>query len=171
MKIRFLLVICLMLPFAGWAQHSVLLKSGDRMNGEVIALKDGNLTFSFKGNMMNFKISEVLSIQFNEGTTAVKAGSDAPVNSVTKGVSYVMNGRKIVKQPVINNLTTEKGTVVVEITINKYGNVVKAEPGGEGTTTTSQYLLTKAKQAAESAAFDSAPTSPLEQKGSITILF
>jgi hypothetical protein len=171
MKIRLLLLICLILPFASRAQHSVLLKSGDRMNGEVVALKDGNLTFSFKGNMMNFKISEVLSIQFSESVSAVKTGTDAPVNSGTKGVSYVMNGRKIVKQPVINNLTTEKGVVVVEITINKYGNVIKAEPGAEGTTTTSQYLLTKAKQAAESVTFDTAPTSPLEQKGTITILF
>ena len=82
-----------------------------------------------------------------------------------------MNGRKMTKQPTVSNLTMEKGLVVVDITINKYGNVIKAEPGAEGTTTTSQYLLTKGKQAAESAAFDTGPTMPLEQKGSITITF
>jgi hypothetical protein len=89
----------------------------------------------------------------------------------SKGVSYVMSGRKMIKEPKIDNLTMEKGIVVVEITINKYGNVVKAVPGIEGSTTTSNYLLTKAKQAAESAKFDTSPVMPLEQKGSITITF
>jgi hypothetical protein len=168
MKYILLVAALFILPLALSAQHSLLLKSGERMNGEVIGIKDGILSFSFKGNPMTFKVSEVQSIQFSEG--AVKT-SDVPVTSGTKGVSYVMNGRKMTRQPTVNNLTTEKGIVVVEITINKYGNVIKAEPGGEGTTTTSQYLLTKAKQAAESVAFDSAPTSPLEQKGSITITF
>ncbi len=65
----------------------------------------------------------------------------------------------------------EKGIVVVEITINKYGNVIKAVPGIEGSTTTSNYLFTKAKQAAQSVMFDTGPTMPLEQKGTITITF
>ena len=82
-----------------------------------------------------------------------------------------MPGRKLNRQPKIDNLTMEKGIVVIAITINKYGNVVKAEPGAEGTTTTSQYLLTKAKQAAESAMFDGGTTFPLEQKGTITVTF
>jgi hypothetical protein len=82
-----------------------------------------------------------------------------------------MNGRKMLKQPKIDNLTMEKGIVVVEITINKYGSVTKAVPGIEGSTTTSTYLLTKAKQAAESVTFDTSPVMPLEQKGSITITF
>jgi hypothetical protein len=49
--------------------------------------------------------------------------------------------------------------------------VVKAVPGGEGSTTKSDYLFTKAKQAAESAQFDSQPTSPLEAKGYMIIQF
>ena len=48
---------------------------------------------------------------------------------------------------------------------------MKAEAGADGTTTTSNYLLTKAKQAAESAMFDGGTTFPLEQKGTITITF
>ena len=75
------------------------------------------------------------------------------------------------KQPKIDNLTMEKGIVVVEITINKYGNVVKAVPGIEGTTTTSNYLHTKAKHAAESVKFDTSPVMPIEQKGTLTIIF
>lgn len=145
------------------------------MNGEVVAINDGKLSFSFKGNIMNFKITEVASIAFLEGTTTSPAVAPSSTKTITtsgtKGVSYVMNGRKMMNQPVVNNLTAEKGIVVVEITINKYGNVIKAEPGAEGTTTTSQYLLTKAKQAAESVHFDTFQVAPLEQKGTITIVF
>ncbi|MES1182065.1 MAG: energy transducer TonB, partial [Flavobacterium sp.] len=64
-----------------------------------------------------------------------------------------------------------KGTVVVDISIDKYGHVRKATPGARGTTTTSQYLLTKAMQAAESAQFDNVPTAPLEQTGYMIISF
>jgi hypothetical protein len=83
----------------------------------------------------------------------------------------VMAGRKLVNQPKVDNLTQEKGIVVVSINIDKYGHVKKAEPGAEGTTTTNNYLLTKAKQAAESAIFDNCPTCPLDSKGTITIIF
>ena len=65
----------------------------------------------------------------------------------------------------------EKGTVVVTVTIDKYGSVRKAVPGAEGTTTKSEYLLTKAKQAAESALFDKVPNAPLEQTGYMVIVF
>lgn len=144
------------------------------MNGEVISIKDGTLTFSFKNNQMTFKTSEISSIIFNNSESPAPS-SGTSVKTTTsggaKGVSYVMNGRKMIRQPVVSNLTAEKGIVVVEITINKYGNVIKAEPGAEGTTTTSQYLLTKAKQAAESVLFDTFQVAPLEQKGTVTIVF
>lgn len=153
-----------------YAQHQIMLKSGETMNGEVKSLADGVIKFNFKGNEMTFKVAEVNSIQFSAPAAASPAAS-TPANASTKGVTYVMNGRKMLKQPKVDNLTMEKGIVVVEITINKYGNVIKAVPGIEGSTTTSTYLLTKAKQAAESVTFDTSPVMPLEQKGSITITF
>jgi hypothetical protein len=151
------------------AQHTLVMKTGEKMNGEVKSVADGNIKFSFKGNEMNFKIAEVSSIIFDDKSSA--SSSTSAGNSSTKGVSYVMNGRKMIKEPKIDNLTMEKGIVVVEITINKYGNVTKAVPGIEGSTTTSKYLLTKAQQAAQSVMFDTSPVMPLEQKGSITITF
>lgn len=149
------------------AQHTLHLTSGEKMSGEVKSLNDGTLKFLFKGNEMSFKVSEIASVSF-EGKAAAASGSQ---NSGTKGVSYVMAGRKMTREPKIDNLTMEKGIVVVEITINKYGNVVKAVPGIEGSTTTSQYLLTKAKQAAESVMFDTSPVMPQSQTGTITITF
>ncbi len=168
------LLVCLL--FAGFgttlsAQHVVVLKSGETMNGEVKSLNDGAIKFSFKGNDMTLKVADVSSIQFAAGAAPASSGTTTATTTSTKGVTYVMNGRKMVKQPKIDNLTMEKGVVVVEITINKYGNVIKAVPGIEGTSTTSTYLQTKAKQAAESVTFDTNPTMPLEQKGTITITF
>lgn len=152
------------------AQHSLVLKSGEKMNGEIKSLNDGVIKFNFKGNEMSFKIAEVSSISFEAAGSSSSKTTDASGSS-TKGVSYVMAGRKMTKEPKIDNLTMEKGIVVVEITINKYGNVIKAVPGIEGSTTTSNYLFTKAKQAAQSVMFDTGPTMPLEQKGTITITF
>ncbi len=149
------------------AQHTLVLKSGEKMTGEVKSMNDGVIKFNFKGNEMSFKVAEVSDIQFDKGAQA----DNSAKGSTTKGVSYVMAGRKMTKEPKVDNLTMEKGVVVVEITINKYGNVVKANPGIEGSTTTSKYLLTKAEQAAQSVMFDTSPVMPLEQKGTITITF
>jgi hypothetical protein len=151
------------------AQHTLVLKSGEKMNGEVKSLNNGEIKFNFKGNEMTFKVAEVSSLLFDQGA-AIVAVNDTKTTSA-KGVSYDMAGRKMTKPPKVDNLTMEKGIVVVEITINKYGNVIKAVPGIEGSTTTSKYLLTKAQQAAQSVMFDTSPVMPLEQKGSITITF
>ncbi len=150
----------------GFAQHTVTLKTGEKLDGELQSIQNHQVNFFSKGTVLTFDLGQISSISFDG---PVKSTGAAPTGN--KAVSFVMPGRKLVRQPKIDNLTMERGIVVVEITINKYGNVMKAEPGAEGTTTTSQYLLTKAKQAAESAMFDGGTTLPLEQKGTISIVF
>jgi outer membrane biosynthesis protein TonB len=86
-------------------------------------------------------------------------------------VRYNMKGRLITNTPKVDIMTEEHGTVVVEVTIDKYGHVISAVPGAAGTTTESKYLRTKAKQCAESALYDSKPTSPLKTTGTFTITF
>jgi len=172
MKKAAMLCLLILSSFIPRSQHTVTMKSGEKMNGEVQAIKDGMVTFQFKGNAMNFKVSEISSISFDDKSSAVQGDTRSGHTSAgTKGVSYVMNGRKLINQPKVDNLTQDKGIVVVSINIDKYGHVKKAEPGAEGTTTTNNYLLTKAKQAAESALFDNCPTCPLDTKGTITIIF
>jgi hypothetical protein len=171
MKMKSLLILatlftCSLLNVS--AQHQLVLKSGESMSGEIRSLNDGVLKFFCKGKEMSFKTSEISNISFGLTDNGPAAGSS---NSATKGVSYVMAGRKLIREPKVDNMTMEKGIVVVEITIDKYGNVVKAVPGIEGTTTTSNYLLTKAKQAAESVKFDTSPVMPQSQTGAITITF
>ena len=152
------------------AQHLVILKSGEKINGEVKSIDDGKLTFIFKGNPMTLNISEIESIRFGDNS-ADEATSNMEAVSGMKGVSFVLPGRKIAKPPVFENLTMKKGIVVVAISVDKYGHVYKSEPGAEGTTTTDSYLLTLGKKAAESALFDNCPKCPLEMKGTMTIMF
>ena len=177
-------IICLALitviALSTKAQHVVVLKTGEKMNGKVESLKDDVISFLFKGNTMKLNVAEVSSILFNEAAESPKssggsqAGKEPGEKQIVSGsylIRYKVADRKIVRTPTVSNLTQEKGTVTVDVTIDKYGQVRKAVPGGKSTTTTSEYLLTKAKQAAESALFDNVPNAPLEQKGYIIIVF
>jgi hypothetical protein len=86
-------------------------------------------------------------------------------------VRYRMKGRTITNKPRVDIMTEEHGTVVVDVTIDKYGHVISAVPGAKGTTTDSKYLMTKAKQCAETALYDTKPTYPLKTQGTFTITF
>ncbi len=166
-KKHFILGLVLLFPLSAFTQHIIITKNGERLNGELQRIEDNTVTFFHKGSTVTFQLGQIKSIDF-EGDPGT---GSSQVNTGQKGISFVMPGRKLIKQPKVDNLTMERGIVVVAITINKYGDVVKADPGVEGTTTTSQYLLTKGKQAAESAKFDGGTTMPLEQKGTITVTF
>lgn len=160
------------------AQQIITMKSGEKMNGKVLSLNNGIVEFLYRGNTMKINTGEIYSINFAEGASSGESTAvtqrEIGEKQVTAGnyiVRYKVADREIAKPPRIDNLTQEKGTVVVEISIDKYGHVIKAVPGAPGSTTNSEYLRTKAKQAAESAIFNNVPTAPLEQKGYITIAF
>ena len=86
-------------------------------------------------------------------------------------VKYVLDNRKAVHLPKIDIMTDEHGTVVIDINVDKYGNVTSATPNASQSDTKSSYLTTKAKQAAETTHFDTTPTTPLKTKGSMTFTF
>lgn len=86
------------------------------------------------------------------------------------GIGYNLAGRKVVTPPSLSKDTKEEGKVVVEITVDKNGNVIKADPNGRGTTTSSPMLKAKARQAAMATKFSASDTYE-EQKGTIIIIF
>jgi len=104
-------------------------------------------------------------------TTAQANSTETTMKVGNYEVRYNMKGRLITNTPKVEIMSEEHGTVVVTVTIDKYGHVISAVPGAEGTTTESKYLRTKAKQCAESALYDSKPTSPLKTTGTFTITF
>lgn len=100
-----------------------------------------------------------------------KAQEEITIKVGNYEVRYSMKGRTITNKPRVDIMTEEHGTVVVDVTIDKYGHVISAVSGGKGTTTESKYLMTKAKQCAETALYDTKPTYPLKTQGTYTITF
>ena len=65
----------------------------------------------------------------------------------------------------------EGGIVVVDIWVDNYGNVVKAVPGGEGTTVMDKSLIAAARKAAMETHFNMSAEAPAMQQGTITYYF
>ena len=86
-------------------------------------------------------------------------------------VKYAIKDRKMIREPKVSIGTQDKGTVVVDIVVDRYGNIRSVLAGANGTTTSSEYLYVKAETAARSAKFDENLTGPLETKGTITIVY
>jgi hypothetical protein len=175
-----LILLLLTASSSAFAQHTVSMKSGEKMNGKVQSLNAGVVDFLYKGNSMKLNVSDIYSINFVEqssiaaGESTASAPREVGEKQVMAGsylVRYKVADRSIASPPKVDNLTQKKGTVVVEIIIDKYGHVRKAVPGAAGTTTTDSYLKTKAQQAAESTLFDNVPTAPTEQSGYMIIAF
>ena len=87
------------------------------------------------------------------------------------GTGYDLGGRgaKSLHRP--SDDFTEEGVVVVDIWVNRAGQVVRAEVATKGTTVINQSMREKAKQAALRSAFASDPNAPEEQHGTITYTF
>lgn len=114
----------------------------------------------------------------NGGTGGGDGGGDGPGHGPGSGpgsgpgkkFGFDLKGRAIVNPPSLPKDTKEEGKVVVEITVDKEGNVTEANPNGRGTTTSSAVLKAKARQAALATKFNVSGQFE-EQKGTITIVF
>ena len=111
----------------------------------------------------------------NGGTGGGDGGGDGPGKGPGKGpgnggYGFSLAGRSVMTPPVLSKDTKEEGKVVVEITVDKNGKVIKAEPNGRGTNTQSPMLKAKARQAALATTFNVSGEFE-EQKGTITIIF
>lgn len=87
------------------------------------------------------------------------------------GPSYSLAGRSARSLPKPNYPGSEEGVVVVQITVDKFGNVTKAEPGARGSTTMNTQLLSAAQKAALQAKFNLDNNAPAFQTGTITYRF
>lgn len=109
----------------------------------------------------------------NGGSQGVSkgSGSGAGGNGDGKGVSFNLGGRgaKELVPPSASNNTP--GKIVVEIFVDKEGNVVRAKAGVKGTTISNSNLYRKCEQAARKCKFAADPNAPEEQRGTITYRF
>ena len=91
--------------------------------------------------------------------------TDGKPNAHVQGRSTVGN----IPRPVYN--VQESGIIVVNIWVDNYGNVVKAVPGGDGTTVLDKTLSAAARKAALETHFNMSADAPAMQEGTITYYF
>ena len=87
------------------------------------------------------------------------------------GVDFTLAGRRSNYLPIPDYTTAAQGRVVVAITVNREGQVLRATAGARGTTTSDQTLWRLAEDAARRARFDLKSDAPHEQAGTITYNF
>ncbi len=90
---------------------------------------------------------------------------------VGNGVSYNLDGRSAQSLPKPYYPGNEEGVVVVQVTVNKAGQVTKAEAGVKGSNTADPELISAAKKAALQAKFNVDENAPAFQSGTITYRF
>lgn len=100
----------------------------------------------------------------SDGNTG-KGRTDGRPNAHLRGRNTVGN----IPRPAYN--VQESGTVVVDIWVDNYGNVVKAVPGGDGTTVLNKALHAAARNAAMQTHFNMSTDAPAMQEGRITYYF
>ena len=87
------------------------------------------------------------------------------------GTGYGLSGRSAKGHQKFLQDCNEEGRVIVEITVNRAGQVTRANPGKKGTTNTAQCLLDAAKRTAESYRFNAASDAPASQIGFVEVIF
>ncbi|MBN3036329.1 MAG: TonB family protein [Bacteroidales bacterium] len=123
--------------------------------------------------------SQSTGIQANQGVDSGPGDQGDPSGSGNlngpggdgEGLSYSLKGRKPAYLPKPASNFTENGTVVVQITVDKYGKVVRAVAIDKGSNTTSTALRKLAVEAARKAIFNASSDAPEEQQGTITYHF
>ena len=168
-----LLIIFSTIYISVFSQHFVILKSGKKIECVVNALNNDTLEIYVDMTLRKIPLIEVTSIYFDQHVEydgkLTEQAETVSVKSGTHIIQYQIRGRKMITIPPVSNATQKKGRVVVKITIDRYGNVMKAEPGYIGSTTTDKYLLTKAMAVAKAARFNTVMTDPLNVEGIIIV--
>ncbi|PWA04474.1 energy transducer TonB [Flavobacterium psychrotolerans] len=85
--------------------------------------------------------------------------------------NYQLGNRKALNKPQPNYLCDEQGIVVVQISVDKSGRVINANPGIRGTTNAAKCLLDQAKIAAMNTKWQSDEGAPEKQVGKIIYNF
>ena len=88
------------------------------------------------------------------------------------GIGYFLGNRKALSTPKPNSdCSNETGNVVVEVTVDKGGNVIKAVPGIKGTTITASCLKEQARLSAMKTKWQAKEDAPERQVGKIVYSF
>ncbi len=157
------------------AQHTLVLNSGEKLNCIVMSLNNDELSVIVEGKEKMVHMKEVSSIFFKEYVPydGVLIPEEDEREIIVNGfkVKYQIKDRSFEREPKVSIGSEDKGTIVVKVVVDRYGNIRSAEPGAPGSTTSNAYLQAKAKTAAQSAKFTENLKGPLMTEGTITIIY
>src|SRR4030095_15938303 len=77
----FLSTAAVLVSFSVFAQHTIVMKSGEKVNGVVASVKDGYVNYTYKNNPKTASIKEVSAIYFEEQPGSATASASAPTAS------------------------------------------------------------------------------------------
>jgi len=137
-------------------------KSGTGPGGEGTG-KDPNQGVTFPGGNQGVPTGDPNSGNYDPGGKG--SGTQG------SGISYSLAGRSALSMPKPDYPGNDEGIVVVQVSVDKNGNVTKAIAGVRGTTLADQQFWTAAQQAAMKAKFNVSADAPAIQQGTITYRF
>lgn len=107
----------------------------------------------------------------NEGSNNGTSNVSRTANGGGEGITFNLTGRDLrtLIKPVYSE--NEEGIVVVQINVDRDGNVLSAKAGAKGTTTMNQNLWQAAQKAALATKFDKNQNATSQQIGTITYKF
>jgi TonB family protein len=144
-------------------QGALFKKKGDRPGGTGNGGNGGGGTGTGQGSGDGSGIGP--------GSGSGTGGGSGSGNGPGVGTGFDLTGRNWRKKPSLEDNSQETGKVVIEIVVDKNGNVTSANGPARGSTTQSPSLYQKAKQAALQAKFSPSAEGVEEQRGTITFDF
>ncbi|WP_075589877.1 TonB family protein [Labilibacter marinus] len=125
-----------------------------------------------KQKELSKKVDHQVSNAFNKTVKTSTTSTNVSINGNDTGSGVSLNGRSLQGSlPPPEYVVQEEGIVVVQITVNKKGDVTSAEYQMKGSTTQHSELIKAAITAAKKAKFNVDSDAPRVQKGTITYLF
>ena len=124
--------------------------------------KKGYLEFNISNkNEKKSKVNENIKQSESNSGNSYGFGENEP---------YSLFGRTVINKFTPENNCNENGTVIIEIVVDKNGNVTDAK-SGRGSTTVSECLINNSKSAALKTKWNIEENAPEKQKGKITYKF
>ena len=135
---------------------------------------------------IQFRKLDKEDVPFDLNTTAPSANdqwteSKTTIYEIKNGVSrreetstkygFSLSGRKAISLPKPNYTGNQEGKIVVQIWVNRRGDVVRVECPAKGSTIINAEMINVAKEAAHKARFNADGNAPEEQRGTITFVF
>ena len=140
-----------------WSHDGKYLASGS-LDGTIIiwSVKDDKETVEINYNSL-----------FKGGRVKKGSGGDGGIG----GPSFSLAGRGAKSLGKPSSSTEKAGNVVVEIKVDKDGNVLEAKAGQRGTTLWDSNFWRACEKAARKSKFTANPDAPEVQKGTVTYIF